>query len=173
MSEAIKNRVLSLLEEAKIILTEKEVEQLEITDMGLGQLEFEGLQLVTYINNENYCAKELILLPNQTCPEHLHPPIGTLPGKKETFRCRMGTVFLYVEGEARAEPSTAPPKGKEDFYTAKKEIALKPGEQFTIHPGVKHWFKAGEEGAIVSEFSTTSRDEYDIFTDPNIKRVSN
>ncbi|MBO1511841.1 D-lyxose/D-mannose family sugar isomerase [Metabacillus bambusae] len=171
MSETIKNHVLSLLEKAKIVLTEKEIEQLEVTDMGLGQIEIEGLQLVTYINNENYCAKELILLPNQTCPEHLHPPIGVLPGKKETFRCRMGIVYLYVEGETTAEPSTAPPQGKESFYTAKKEIALKPGEQFTILPGVKHWFKAGKEGAIVSEFSTTSRDEYDIFTDPNIKRV--
>jgi len=171
MSEDIKSRVFSLLNKANIVLTETEAGQLEITDMGLGQIEVEGLQLVTYINNESYCAKELILLPNQTCPEHLHPPIGEKPGKKETFRCRMGTVYLYVEGEETASPSTSPPKGKEKYYTAKKEITLNPGEQFTILPGVKHWFKAGEEGAIVSEFSTTSRDEYDIFTDPSIKRV--
>jgi len=34
-----------------------------------------------------------------------------------------------------------------------------------------HWFQAGEEGAIVSEFSSTSRDESDIFTDLRIRRV--
>lgn len=171
MKENIKDRVFSLLKEANIVLTDKEAEEIEMTDMGLGQFEVEGLQLVTYINNESYCAKELILLPNQTCPEHLHPPIGEKPGKKETFRCRMGTVYLYVEGEETVNPSTTPPKGKEEYYTVKREMALKPGEQYTILPGVKHWFKAGEEGAVVSEFSTTSRDEFDIFTDPHIKRV--
>lgn len=48
---------------------------------------------------------------------------------------------------------------------------LLPGEQFTIPPNTHHWFQAGEEGAIVSEFSSTSRDAFDIFTDPRIKRV--
>ena len=28
-----------------------------------------------------------------------------------------------------------------------------------------------DEGAIVSEFSSTSRDEFDVFTDPRIKRI--
>jgi D-lyxose ketol-isomerase len=31
--------------------------------------------------------------------------------------------------------------------------------------------QAGAEGAIVSEFSSTSRDEADIFTDPQIQRI--
>lgn len=35
-----------------------------------------------------------------------------------------------------------------------------------------HWFQAGDEGAVVSEFSSTSRDEFDIFTDPRIKRMT-
>jgi len=34
-----------------------------------------------------------------------------------------------------------------------------------------HWFQAGPEGAIISEFSTQSHDETDIFTDPDIIRV--
>jgi D-lyxose ketol-isomerase len=34
-----------------------------------------------------------------------------------------------------------------------------------------HWFQAGAEGAVVSEFSSTSRDEYDVFTDPRIVRI--
>jgi len=44
------------------------------------------------------------------------------------------------------------------------------GDQLTISPDTLHWFQAGEEGAIVSEFSTRSRDETDVFTDPSIRR---
>jgi D-lyxose ketol-isomerase len=33
-----------------------------------------------------------------------------------------------------------------------------------------HWFRAGSEGAVVSEFSTQSRDELDVFSDPQIVR---
>lgn len=38
-------------------------------------------------------------------------------------------------------------------------------------PDTRHWFKAGPQGAVVSEFSTENTDEYDIFTDPRIKRL--
>jgi D-lyxose ketol-isomerase len=48
---------------------------------------------------------------------------------------------------------------------------LKPGEQYLVMPGKKHWFQAGAEGAVVSEFSTPSTDEADIFTDPGIRRI--
>jgi D-lyxose ketol-isomerase len=47
---------------------------------------------------------------------------------------------------------------------------LRPGDQHTIPPDTLHWFKAGDEGAVVSEFSTQSRDETDVFTDPRIRR---
>lgn len=171
MNREIKIKTLNLLEQANIVLTEEEKGRLEITDLGLGNIEKEGLQIITYINNDRYCAKELIMHPKQTCPEHYHPPIGNEPGKMETFRCRWGVVYLYISGEETKEKHVFPPKGKEAVYTVKREIILHPGEQFTIMPGVKHWFQAGENGAIVSEFSSTSRDEFDIFTDPEIKRV--
>ena len=45
------------------------------------------------------------------------------------------------------------------------------GDQATLGPNVKHWFTAGPQGAVVSEFSTRSRDEADIFTDAAIRRV--
>ena len=47
---------------------------------------------------------------------------------------------------------------------------LGPGEQHTIPAGTKHWFRAGPDGAVVSEFSTASRDELDVFTDPDVRR---
>jgi D-lyxose ketol-isomerase len=49
---------------------------------------------------------------------------------------------------------------------------LNPGDQYTLTPDTLHWFQAGEKGAIVSEFSTRSRDESDIFTDPDIARIT-
>jgi D-lyxose ketol-isomerase len=48
---------------------------------------------------------------------------------------------------------------------------LRPGEQYTLPPHTLHWFQAGPEGAIVSEFSTKSRDDLDIFTDERIARM--
>lgn len=33
-------------------------------------LERTGLQLVTYVNTERCCAKEMVLFAGQTCPEH-------------------------------------------------------------------------------------------------------
>ncbi len=165
-------RTVAYLQKAGIVLTAEEQASIEIADMGLGHLETEGLQLYTYVNTDRYCAKELVLFPHQTCPEHLHPPVFGEPGKQETFRCRYGTVYLYVEGEETVQPHTAPPLGKEAYYTARHEIVLKPGQQYTIPPNTKHWFKADAEGAVVSEFSSTSRDAYDVFTDPQVRRVA-
>jgi D-lyxose ketol-isomerase len=48
---------------------------------------------------------------------------------------------------------------------------LRPGEQYTIFPNTLHWFQGGDEGAVVSEFSTTSRDESDVFSDARIDRT--
>jgi D-lyxose ketol-isomerase len=51
------------------------------------------------------------------------------------------------------------------------EIVLRPGDQYTLPPNTLHWFQAGDKGAIVSEFSSTSTDENDLYTDPRIRRV--
>ncbi|GMA62129.1 D-lyxose/D-mannose family sugar isomerase [Alicyclobacillus fastidiosus] len=166
-----KGKVLGLFQSAHIFLTEQEQEQVEIVDFGLGNYELEGLGLVTYINSDLYCAKELALLPHQTCPEHRHPQVGPNPGKTETFRCRWGKVRLYLEGEPTDNIKACIPEGSKKFYTVFREMELTPGQQMTIPPNTLHWFQAAEEGAVVSEFSTTSRDEFDIFTDPRIVRI--
>ncbi|WP_285843862.1 cupin domain-containing protein [Metabacillus halosaccharovorans] len=164
--------VTNMLADTGIILTQAEQEEIEIADFGLNNLEKTGLQLVTYVNTERYCAKDLVLFPHQTCPEHRHPSRKNGdPGKLETFRCRKGTVYLYVEGEPTVSPITSPPAEDFKYYSVFHEVILHPGEQYTIPENTKHWFKAGEEGAIVSEFSSNSEDETDIFTDPRIKRI--
>src|ERR1043166_5275538 len=127
-----------MLAEAGIVLTPLEREQIEIADFGLGRLEEVGLQIVVYVNTDRVCAKELVLFPHQRCPEHRHPPVDGEPGKEETFRVRRGAVNLHVEGAG--------------------DIVLAPGEQYTPPPTPLPSFGAGDGGAIVSEFSTTSRD---------------
>jgi D-lyxose ketol-isomerase len=168
---AYQQKARAMLQAAGIVLTKPEAEDIEVADMGLGRLAQEGLQLITYINSDRYCAKELVLFPGQTCPEHRHPPVQGEPGKQETFRCRWGEVWLYVEGAAAERIRASVPVEAKPYYTAFREIVLHPGEQFTIPPNTRHWFQAGPEGAIVSEFSSCSRDEFDVFTDPNIRRA--
>jgi D-lyxose ketol-isomerase len=168
--EAARRRAAALLAEAGIVVTPGEREAIEVADFGLGDLERTGLQLIVYVNTERVCAKELVLFPGQTCPEHRHPPHQSSPGKEETFRCRRGLVYLYVDGEPTLEPKARPPRP--DHYTVWRQVVLEPGDQVTITPDTLHWFQAGPEGAVVSEFSTQSRDELDVFTDPEIERMT-
>jgi D-lyxose ketol-isomerase len=159
------------LARAGIVITPEEAANIEVADLGLNDLYRTGLELVVYINTERVCAKELVLFPRQTCPEHRHPPVAGEPGKEETFRCRWGQIYLYVPGEPTQEPKGRPPQGDEKYYTVWHEIILNPGDQFTLPPDTLHWFQAGDQGAVVSEFSTRSRDDTDVFTDPRILRA--
>jgi len=123
--ERARERAAEMLADAGVVLTEAEREEMEVVDYGLGNLEAVGTEIVVYVNDDRYCAKELVLFGGQTCPEHRHPPfedhagVESYPGKRETFRCR-----------------------------------------------------AGEDGAVVSEFSSPSFDEKDVFTDPEIDRMA-
>lgn len=164
-------RAAEMLSRAGIVLNPAEQGQIEIAEFGLGELERTGLELVVYVNTDRYCAKELVLFPGQTCPEHRHPDVFGERGKMETFRCRWGKVWLYVEGEPTTPIQATVPAGSTAYYSVFQEIELLPGDQYTIPPNTLHWFQAGEEGAIVSEFSSTSRDEFDVFTDPRIQRM--
>ena len=158
---------LAELDAAGIVLTEQERDAIEVADFGLGRFRETGLLLLVYVNTDRHCAKELVMYPRQTCAEHRHPPFEGTPGKEETFRCRRGIVYLYVAGEPTPDPACRPPRG---VYTVGREIVLRPGEQYTIPPDTLHWFQAGPDGALVSEFSTASRDELDVFTDPAVRR---
>jgi len=164
-------RARGYLDRAGIALTPAESATIEVADFGLGELEATGLEIVTYVNTRRCCAKELVMFPRQTCPEHRHPPVEGEPGKEETFRCRWGTVYLYVTGEPTADRRCSPPPAPAGAYTVFREVVLSPGEQYTLEPNTLHWFQAGPEGAVVSEFSTRSRDESDLFTDVRITRA--
>ena len=81
-------KALEYYERAGIVLSEEEKNNIEVVDHGIGMMDKVGLQLLTYINTERVCAKEMVLTPYQTCTEHKHIPTNGMEGKEETFRCR-------------------------------------------------------------------------------------
>ena len=169
--EVLQSRTARTLAERGVALTALERATIEIADFGLGDFATAGLAVVVYVRTEHYCAKELVLQPGQTCPQHRHPPVRDHPGKMETFRCRSGRALLYVPGEATPAPLARPPAERAAHYTVFHEVVLDPGQQYTIPPDTWHWFQAGPEGAIVSEFSSTDTDEHDVFLDPRVTRI--
>ncbi|MDO8686206.1 MAG: D-lyxose/D-mannose family sugar isomerase [Clostridiales bacterium] len=191
--ENAQKRASEYFEKACIVITEEERKRIEVVDFGLDDLEHMGLEILIYVNTSKVCAKELVLFPGQTCAEHIHPTIGNVPGKEETFRCRWGKVYLYVSGSSEQNACVSEKNindskdsikySKQNIMalihdklignvTAFREIVLYPGEQYTLMPDTLHWFQGGPEGAVVSEFSTTSTDELDEFTDPKISRFT-
>ena len=156
---------------AGIHVTDQEAEGIEVVDFGLSQLEKEGVQVLTLVQTERISVKVLALFPNQTEPEHWHPPVAGDPGKEETVRVISGTLYFYIPGENTFKEGFLV-KGKEHCYTMRHEIVMRPGDQITLAPGVKHWFQARDEGVVMYSFSTIARDALDQFTDKDIVRIT-
>jgi len=140
-------RAAEMIRQTGIKITEKEANSVGIVDFGLNNLEKEGVQVLTLIQTERISVKVLVLFPNQTEPEHWHPPVGDDPGKEETVRVISGIVYFYIPGEDTLKEGFIP-EGKEDYYTMRKEIVMKPSDQITLAPGEKHWFQARDKGAV-------------------------
>jgi D-lyxose ketol-isomerase len=162
-------RILSM---AGVHVRPDELARMEVADFGLGELAQSGAQIVTLVDTEHIAAKLIVLLPGQTLPEHRHPPLGDYAGKSETVRCEWGEVYIYGPGEATAEPKGHPPAARRESYTMWHEYALQPGEQVSFAPDTPHWFQAGREGSVIWSFSTKAVDVQDIFTDPDVQRVT-
>ena len=164
-------RAAEMIRASGIQITDEEAQSIEVVDFGLSKLETEGVQVLTLVQTDRISIKVLVLFPNQTEPEHWHPPVGGDPGKEETIRVISGTVYFYIPGESTFN------KGfmvgcKDDYYTMRNEVVMKPCDQITLQPGEKHWFQARDEGAVMYSFSTIARDALDQFSDPNIERIT-
>src|SRR5258708_33030800 len=109
-AEDRRDYVETLFSKAGIVITVAEKVQIETADFGLNEFEKTGLGVLVYVNTDRCCAKELAMWPRQTCPEHRHPAVGNNPGKEETFRCRWGTVYVYVEGTKTLNAACQPPE---------------------------------------------------------------
>ncbi len=105
-----KHDVNAYYQKAGIVLTDDEVEDIQIMDYGLGKLEETGLQLFIYVNTDRYCSKELVLFPRQTCPEHRHPSVG---GEKENKRHSAAAgEGVSLRGRRKDREPKRPPAGR-------------------------------------------------------------
>ena len=168
---AAQTRAAGMIRASGIHITDEETQKVEVADFGLSRLDIEGAQILTLVAAGRITVKVVALLPNQTLPEHWHPPVGDDPGKEETERVVRGTVRFYIDGDDNMREGFVP-AGRENVYTMRHEVILKPGGQITMEPGTKHWFQAGEQGAVIYSFSSVARDVLDRFTDPDIQRVT-
>ena len=145
-----RERAAAMLERAGIVLTPRERAGIEVADFGLGRLEEIGLQLVVYVNTERVCAKELVLFPG--------PGVPRAPSSAGRERSRQGGDVPLPAREG------APPR------RGSRRDRAGPGR--SVHDPARHaaLVPGGREGAVVSEFSTRSSDEFDVFSDPLIVR---
>jgi D-lyxose ketol-isomerase len=169
--ESSRKRAAEMIRLAGLRITAQEAEGIEVVDFGLGRLAQEGVQVLTLVQTERISVKVLALFPNQTEPEHWHPPVGSDPGKEETIRVISGSLYFYMPGENTFREGFLV-NGKEHCYTVRHEHVMQPGDQITLAPGVKHWFQARDEGVVVYSFSTVARDVMDQFTDKDVVRTT-
>jgi D-lyxose ketol-isomerase len=163
------DKALEFIKVAGIHLSQTEPAFITAADFGLSRLKEEGIQILTMFDTDRVAGKILVLLPFQTIPEHWHPAVGNDPGKEEIIRAISGDLYFYIPGENTLKHGFIV-AGKEDCYTMRYEVVLHPGEQLILEPGTKHWFQAGERGAVLYSFSTKVRDTLDQFSDPDIIR---
>lgn len=99
-------------------------------------------------NNDKYCGKKLVVLPNACCSVHYHKK------KKETF------YVLY--GELELEYSDTLDL---DFWKSNKatKIVLKEGEAFTLEPLVAHRFRTNTDEICAFMEISTNHDEEDSY----------
>lgn len=162
-------RAARMMRDAGVVITDEEAAEIAAVDFGLSDLDREGAEILTMVQTNRISVKLLVLFPNQTEPEHWHPPVGDDPGKEETVRVVSGPVYFYVDGpDTLGEGFIV--DGKDSVYTCRHELVLNAGEQLTLEPGAKHWFQAGPHGAVLYSYSSVARDVLDGFTDPDIRR---
>jgi D-lyxose ketol-isomerase len=162
----------NFVQRAGLPLREEEISGLDVADLGLGELQTTGLQILTLAATEWLGAKLLILQPDQFFPEHRHPPNPAegYPGKTELLRGQYGEAFLYVPGDPTPRPLVSPPPHRRPWCTVWHEIPLAPGNQYVCPPNTWHWFQAGASGAVIWSISSKVTDTADQFSDPQVVR---
>jgi D-lyxose ketol-isomerase len=163
-------RALEYMLRAEVVLSEREKENISVADFGLGDLEHQGGQILTFFNTDRISAKIIVLFPWQILPEHWHPAIEKDVGKEEVMRVRSGEVYLYVPGRPTPHPKGRIPDREKENFTVWHEVILRPGDQYILPPKMVHWFQAGPEGAVIDDYSSTARDLQDGFTNPRVVR---
>lgn len=164
-----RTRATEMMRAAGCVISEKEIEQMDVADFGLSNLKNEGAQILSLCDTDKIAVRVIAQFPGQTEPEHWHIGFDGYEGKQETLRVISGELYLYLPGEDTLSKGHVP-EGKEIYYTSRHEIVMKPTDTITMPPGEKHWFQAGPDGAVFYTLSTLAVDSMDSFTDPHMVR---
>jgi D-lyxose ketol-isomerase len=162
------------VQQAGIPLVKEEFANLDVAELGLGELEATGGQILTLASTEWVGAKLLILRPHQFFPQHRHPPSAQerYPGKTEVLRGQFGKAFLYMPGKPTPNPLASPPAHRLQYCTVWHQVLIYPGCQHVCPPDTWHWFQAAETGAVIWSISSRVTDAADQFLDPQVVRIS-
>ncbi len=167
--QSAKTRAGELLIQSGIVVSEKEIDAMDIVDFGLSNLEKEGAQIISLFETQKVAARVIVLFPWQAEPEHWHIGQNNYAGKEETIRVISGRLLVYVEGEDTFAYGKIP-EGKEAYYTSRHELLLGPCDTVTFMPKAKHWFQAMDEPCVFYTMSTLALDALDPFSDPDVVR---
>jgi len=133
--------VKSQLSQAKIVVNKNS--NIELSHhYGIERIDEYGAVLIDCINEE-YCKKIIVLIPNQTHPEHYHIK------KKESFQILYGELYLEIDGV-------------ENRYIA--------GDIVTVDKKQKHAFRT-LDGVVFEEVSTTHYQNDSVYSDESINNV--
>ncbi len=143
-------KIRSYIHELKAILNYNKIQIGEIFDMeishhkGVEKFRETGCFLFNIIN-KSYAKKMLVMLPKQKHPLHFHKR------KEESFHVISGSLISNLNG---------------------KRKTLYPGQLLHIGKNSWHEFKAGNEGCIFDEISTTSYHDDSFYKDKKIKKLT-
>ncbi len=143
-----------------------------ISDFNLNQFMTAGMAGIFWIINmdHKFTGVEMFLLPGQSIPEHWHVATENASAKFESGHVRYGSITLFTEGSPLPDVEDRIPYFQRDIVKARKEQVLNAGDVgFTEKKEERHWFIAGQEGAIITEYASAHDGEGVRFTDPTIK----
>lgn len=163
--QSAQEQTMDLIRKSGLVLSDEERAEFAVNDFGLGNFQDEGFAFVDILRSERLRITVFVLLPRQALPQHKHPAYDNEKGKEETLRVLYGQTSICVEGPAN-NPDLIIPPGKEAYYTARHEIALPTGGQYTIPLHCDHWFQGGPEGSVNLVFQNRVDETKNIFTDP-------
>ena len=143
-----------------------------VTDFGLGDFVNVGMGGVFWVNlqEHNYFAHEIYLLPGQMIVEHSHVKTAKANPKMESWHPRHGSVYCFGETGGDIPIGVVLPKSQEQFITVRKCTEVPTGDILTLNRvTAKHFMMGGPTGAIVSEYASFHDNDGLRFTNPSVK----
>jgi hypothetical protein len=143
-----------------------------VTDFGLGDFVNVGMGGVFWVNLQefNYFAHEIYLLPGQMIVEHAHVETAKAKPKMESWHPRHGSVYCFGETGGDLPAGVVLPKSQAPFITARKCTEVPAGDLLTLNRvTAKHFMMGGPSGGIVSEYASFQDNDALRFTNPGVK----